>query len=521
MRWWGWGVDGHDAPLPAPALALLRDELGVDPATDLRPVALDDVELADPALLPPTRALLERAVGAEHVRDDRLARVTHSAGRSYPDLVRLRSGRGLNAPDAVVLPGTREEVARVLEICAREGVAVVPFGGGTSVVGGVEALRGPLQRRGDRRPRAARGPPGRRRELAACDLRRRDARARRREHARHPRADARTPAAELRVLDRRRLGGDPLGGAGLDRLRPHRRARRRAARADAERRARHPHHPRERRRAEPARAAAGIRGRPRDHHRRHAARPPATARAALRRLRAARLPRRPAGTARARAGRRRARPRAPVGRRRDAPVAPARLPPDSVRPAARLPRCPPPRRRLPRHRRLRRRAGPGRAPARARSRRHAPPRRRRARQRARGRMGEGPLPRRLHPRRAPAPRRPRRHARDRDDVDEPPLRPPRGSRGAARCADEPRHAAARRLPRLAPLRHRRVAVLHVPRAPGAGSRDRAVARGESRRHRRDLRRRRHPHPPPRGGHRPRPVAARARSARSASTPSAR
>ena len=144
MRWWGWGVDGHDAALPPPAVALLRDELGVDPATDRRPVPLDEVQLADRALRPRTRALLERAVGPEHVLDDRLARITRSAGRGYADLVRLRSGRGLNAPDAVVLPGSREEVALVLEACARERIAVIPFGGGTSVVGGVEALRGPF-----------------------------------------------------------------------------------------------------------------------------------------------------------------------------------------------------------------------------------------------------------------------------------------------------------------------------------------------------------------------------------------
>ncbi len=144
MRWWGWGVDGHDAPLPPPAVALLRDELDVDPATDHRPVALDAVTLAEPALAPRTRALLERAVGPAQVLDDRLSRITRSAGRSYPDLVRLRSGAGLAAPDAVVLPGSREEVAQVLAVCAEEHVAVIPFGGGTSVVGGVEALRGPL-----------------------------------------------------------------------------------------------------------------------------------------------------------------------------------------------------------------------------------------------------------------------------------------------------------------------------------------------------------------------------------------
>ena len=69
-------------------------------------------------------------------------RVRHAAGRSYPDLVRLRTGDGSGAPDAVVLPGSEREVAAVLAACEQAGVAVVPFGGGTSVVGGVEGLRG-------------------------------------------------------------------------------------------------------------------------------------------------------------------------------------------------------------------------------------------------------------------------------------------------------------------------------------------------------------------------------------------
>jgi alkyldihydroxyacetonephosphate synthase len=142
MRWWGWGVDGHDAPLPTAAVRLLRDELGVGGARVAPAVALERVVLAEPALPTSTRALLQAVVGADHVRDDRLTRVAHAAGRSYPDLVRLRSGRGLAAPDAVVYPAGHDEVAAVLVLCARERVAVVPFGGGTSVVGGVEPLRG-------------------------------------------------------------------------------------------------------------------------------------------------------------------------------------------------------------------------------------------------------------------------------------------------------------------------------------------------------------------------------------------
>ncbi len=141
MRWWGWGVDGHDAPLPRAAATLLRDELGAGGARVLPP-PLARVELADPALSARARARLVEAVGAEHVRDDRLTRVAHAAGRSYPDLVRLRSGRGLHAPDAVVYPAGHDEVAAVLAVCAAESLAVIAFGGGTSVVGGVEPLRG-------------------------------------------------------------------------------------------------------------------------------------------------------------------------------------------------------------------------------------------------------------------------------------------------------------------------------------------------------------------------------------------
>ena len=81
-------------------------------------------------------------MGEEHIDDGHHARVVHAAGQSYEDLVRLRAGDGRGAPDAVVAPGSRDEVAVALAVCREEEVAVVPFGGGTSVVGGVEPGRG-------------------------------------------------------------------------------------------------------------------------------------------------------------------------------------------------------------------------------------------------------------------------------------------------------------------------------------------------------------------------------------------
>jgi alkyldihydroxyacetonephosphate synthase len=140
MRWWGWGDPDHPSALPAHALGFLSDEgIGTAPRP---PVALGRVALAPPAIEEAVLARLRDIVGHAGVRDDHAERVLHAAGKGYPDLVRLRAGEPEGAPDAVVHPGGHEEVRRVLELCARSSAAVVPFGGGTSVVGGVAPLRG-------------------------------------------------------------------------------------------------------------------------------------------------------------------------------------------------------------------------------------------------------------------------------------------------------------------------------------------------------------------------------------------
>jgi alkyldihydroxyacetonephosphate synthase len=115
----------------------LREELGVDGAAR-GPVALEDVRAAAPAL---SAAVLDRLRGVAAVSTDHGDRVVHAAGKGYVDLVRLRSGAPEDVPDAVVTPADASGVAAVLEVCAAERVAVVPFGGGTSVVGGLTPVR--------------------------------------------------------------------------------------------------------------------------------------------------------------------------------------------------------------------------------------------------------------------------------------------------------------------------------------------------------------------------------------------
>ncbi|WP_243076918.1 FAD-binding oxidoreductase [Microbacterium sp. SS28] len=83
---------------------------------------------------------LTDAAGRATADDD--VRVLHLGGKSTPDLLARRTGEQQAAPDAVVSPGSHDEVLAVLRLCAERGIAVVPFGGGTSVVGGVDPVRG-------------------------------------------------------------------------------------------------------------------------------------------------------------------------------------------------------------------------------------------------------------------------------------------------------------------------------------------------------------------------------------------
>jgi alkyldihydroxyacetonephosphate synthase len=137
-KWWGWGDPSVRPELDGPALQTLRERIG-DLSPQPRASELDAFEL--PAAEPLPQALLD-AVGEGSVFTDNEDRVRHATGCGYVDLARLRQGRLETAPDAVVLPPDAAALHRVLDVCVAEGIAVVPFGGGTSVVGGVEPLRG-------------------------------------------------------------------------------------------------------------------------------------------------------------------------------------------------------------------------------------------------------------------------------------------------------------------------------------------------------------------------------------------
>ena len=231
MRWWGWGEDGHAVALPPAAETLLREELGADPGPAGRPWPWRRCRSRTRGCPAAARERLVAAVGAEHVRDAREDRIGHAVGRSYPDLVRIRSG------DA-------SERAR------RRGAARVRRAGGGRAgrLRGAPGRGGPVRGRHERGGRrgAGAGRHGRRRvarpaqarlhrgggpDLAHRAARRGPVRARGGAAARRRGRDARPLPAVVRVLDRGRLGGHALGGPGIHRLWADRRAGRGACAA--------------------------------------------------------------------------------------------------------------------------------------------------------------------------------------------------------------------------------------------------------------------------------------------------
>ncbi|WEK59893.1 MAG: FAD-binding oxidoreductase [Candidatus Microbacterium colombiense] len=140
MRWNGWGDPEKAKELPRAVRALLPLLLGRLHKPSVR-VELADVRIETSRLTPADLSTFRGIVGDGHVDSTVEARVRHSGGRSTRDLLRLRRA-DQPAPDAVLRPATHEEVRAVLVAATEHDIAVIPFGGGTSVVGALDPERG-------------------------------------------------------------------------------------------------------------------------------------------------------------------------------------------------------------------------------------------------------------------------------------------------------------------------------------------------------------------------------------------
>ncbi|WP_245975689.1 FAD-binding oxidoreductase [Amycolatopsis palatopharyngis] len=137
MRRPRWGNPQTPGALPGIAATAL-EQLGARSSAAVDP---GDVSLPDSALPAAAREAIVSVVGAKYVAAEHDARVQHTRGYSTPDILKLRAGDGTDAPDVVASPGDHDEVVGLLRVCSEHRIAVVPFGGGTSVVGGLTPVR--------------------------------------------------------------------------------------------------------------------------------------------------------------------------------------------------------------------------------------------------------------------------------------------------------------------------------------------------------------------------------------------
>jgi alkyldihydroxyacetonephosphate synthase len=133
---WGWGDEGKglDASEREAVRVLIGMRLGVPSQPEIAPPSLDSIRLPAPRVSPPASLA---AILSQSPRD----RAGHTYGKAYRDVVRGLAGDFAPAPDAVAFPRTEAEVAAVLAWCDEHGLWAVPYGGGSSTVGGVEARR--------------------------------------------------------------------------------------------------------------------------------------------------------------------------------------------------------------------------------------------------------------------------------------------------------------------------------------------------------------------------------------------
>ena len=133
LKHWGWGYEDQQPPreqVEGIAKAV-TERLGFEVDRVEQPVPLDAVELPDSRLKPPKEL-------AELFSAEAYDRVAHTLGKAYRDVVRGFRGEFTNPPDLVAFPESPEDVEAVLNWCADQGAAAIPYGGGTSVVGGIE-----------------------------------------------------------------------------------------------------------------------------------------------------------------------------------------------------------------------------------------------------------------------------------------------------------------------------------------------------------------------------------------------
>jgi len=138
-KWWGWGNRGKRYRIKNrdELVSYLESRIG-QLETPIQGIDIGDLGASPPYLSQQDVSLLKDIVGEKWVKLDENIRILYSFGKSYKDLICLRNGHVDLVTDAVVFPGNETEIESILQWAIDSNVSIIPFGGGTSVVGGLE-----------------------------------------------------------------------------------------------------------------------------------------------------------------------------------------------------------------------------------------------------------------------------------------------------------------------------------------------------------------------------------------------
>ena len=142
MKWWGWGDKDFTFPMAdKPQLwPWIMKKVGLPDAVTTPAVERKRITLPKARMDSGFCADIEKVLKGDQILLDDEERLLHCFGKSYPDLIRVRRGEIKRAPDMVLLPDSHEQVEAIVRSAHGHTVCLIPFGGGTNIVGGVEPL---------------------------------------------------------------------------------------------------------------------------------------------------------------------------------------------------------------------------------------------------------------------------------------------------------------------------------------------------------------------------------------------
>lgn len=143
LRWNAWGSieeDFHAKKYMPEILEFVRHELSIENDVFTPSAPMEEISIPTSKFTPQDKKSLSSIVGEKNYFDSKMERIMHSAGRSYYDVVRLHFNRLKSFVDGVVYPGDEKSLRKVLDFCNKNKITIIPFGGGSSVVGSLEVI---------------------------------------------------------------------------------------------------------------------------------------------------------------------------------------------------------------------------------------------------------------------------------------------------------------------------------------------------------------------------------------------